>query len=176
MRFKSNIKEVIADFEKFQKENDVRLKNMVIGFSVDVVNFAINTTPFGEYNSLYDIPNRIAFFTGSTSPGMAKAGWIVDFNTSRDITTPDYPAESADASSIKLRNEADLQRYTLGDTVLITNSVPYVATEGFVIAGFGSLEGGYSKQAKEGITKPTLAEITSVFQLNLQTYYNDYGV
>lgn len=166
---------LIAQLQRLEKEITGKLENMVRGFSYSITAEAINNTPFGTYNNLYELQSRKNWMPAE--PGSAKGGWTVGISSKTHIRNPER-ATDASAKNVKATAKTELSNYTLGRTVYITNSVPYVANEGFTLPWMGSLEGGYSDQAPNGIMRPTFNMITGVFSRNLKNYYKreDTGV
>lgn len=170
---KVNTSALQASLEKAKNEIKRKLENMVKEFTYQSSVIFIDNTPYGDsdtYASLYNNPRRLAFFP-SASEGSAKSGWYVG------ITEPaldPYPSPTTeDAGEIKDRARIDVREYRLGEKVFIANYVPYVASEGWLMPHFGSLEGGYSKsQAPQGIWKPSMVEIQRLLGQDLQRYYD----
>ena len=159
--------------QEFHRAAIQRMRNMVIFFSYKVAVEAVENTPIGTLNSLYYKPSRLAVMEPEV--GSAKGGWTASFNIPANITDPGSGrADDELAMNVKDRIYSSLRPYKLGDTVFLTNAVPYVANSGWTEPYYGSLEGGYSQQAPQGIMKPTFAMVQSVFSKgsSLVQYYN----
>lgn len=165
---KIDITKLEAQFSKLQVEITNKLENMVRGFSYSITKEAINNTPFGTPNPLYDIQSRKNWMVNE--PGSAKGGWTVGVSSKPHVRVPER-ASDAGAGNVKAKAKTELANYTLGRTVYITNSVPYMVNEGFTLPWMGSIEKGYSDQAPNGVFKPTFEMITGVFSRNLKNYY-----
>lgn len=165
----SNADVVAKEISKYIEEVEHHLKKMVINFSYTVTVKAIDTTPYGIMNPLYHIPERLKVYQPEV--GHAKGGWNVGINS--EGKDGEVAADTIDAIYTKNLAYAALQPYKIGDTVFITNSVPYVANKGWTRTPFGALEEGYSGQAPQGIKNPTIEEIKSVFQHDLKAMYDD---
>lgn len=171
MRVTCNTDALLASLKKLEEEVAQKLKTMVETFVYNIAWQAIENTPFGnaEANKRYYYSNlRLKWFM--PIEGSAKGGWTVSMNTPTRVLVP-LRADSEAAINTKEDADRDSKAYKLGDTVYIMNSVPYVATEGFTSPNFGSLEGGYSRQAPQGIMKPTVDSIINIYQLKLDEYY-----
>lgn len=174
----SNIDSVVLDFNKIKERINQRLIQMATTFAYQVTVSAIDDTPFGTkinpdgtINMLYENPARIAFF-GSDVPGVSKAGWQLRVGAIAYGGRKPMPAKSQQATEIKQDAGNDLRPYQLGQTIFISNKVPYVVQDNFFASRVpSSLEGGYSNQAPDGIMKPTLQMISTVYALNLAKYY-----
>lgn len=162
-----------AELKKFHEEAVRKLEGMVERFSYWVTFEAIENTPFGDdvlNKRFYNIRNRLV--TLIPEAGSAKGGWTISMNSTTHIRAPER-AQNEAAVNIKENAAFASESYKLGDTVYIMNSVPYVATEGWSLPQFGSLEGGYSKQAPYGIMEPTLHAIMGIYQSDLKKYYEE---
>lgn len=176
MKIKSNIKELIQQFDTTKKEIDTGLVNMVKGFTYAITVEAIEQTPYGDpirYAELYDLESRL-IAVPDVGAGFAKGGWILSAGEPY-YEAFNIKADGPSANNVKADARNNLNYYALGDTVYITNAVPYVVRPGFTLLTFGALNQGYSDDAPDGIMQPTVDTIMSVFRMNLKNYY-DKGV
>lgn len=170
----SALQKQLADLKKQIK---VKLENMVRGFSYDITEEAIDNTPFNfdGVNGMYFASQRLSIL-GSPEVGKAKGGWTVGINRIIAIRNP-VAAQDAGAGNTKMAAQMDLANYKLGDTIYITNKTPHVVKDGFPFESYKSgkpvksLENGGSKQAPDGIMKPTLSTIQGVYSIKLADYY-----
>lgn len=160
--------------EELKKKVTRGLESVVEGFIYNATVAAIDKTPFGKMNALYQIPSRTNYVPARV--GAAKGGWVISFD--RPTTAPFQEwASSADAFNIKTMVEEDSTRYKLGSTVYIQNRVPYVVKDHWTIPKLRngrevtSLESGYSDQAPNGIQGPTFDMIKNIYANSLQDYY-----
>lgn len=173
-----DISKLKSELEKFHKETVRKLEGMVELFVYNVTFSAIENTPFGDddaYAKLYNHPARLAI-TKNARAGLAKGGWVIEMN--KPYTSQWFmQADNEVAENVKWAADQRSQNYKLGDTVYITNNVPYVANDGWVYETYKngnpvkSLESGASSQAPQGIMKPTVDSIMNVYSLNLKQYY-----
>jgi hypothetical protein len=171
MRVTCNIDELLDSLKKLEEEVTRKLEGMVEIFVYNIAYQAIENTPYGnavQNARYYNSSARLKWFM--PVEGSAKGGWTVTMETPSRVLVP-LRADSENAINTKEDAERDSKTYKLGDTVYIMNSVPYVATAGFTSPSFGSLEGGYSAQAPQGIMGPTVDSILGVYQLKLNEYY-----
>lgn len=158
--------------KKFHEETVRKMQGMVQLFSYWVTWEAIENTPIGtltEANEwMYNLPSRLRVLPAEV--GSAKGGWTISFNGPTRII---FPERATDENALNIKNNADTdsQKYKLGDTVFIMNSVRYVASEGWTLPKFKSLESGYSDQAPNGIMEPTLHAIYGIYRSDLKSYY-----
>lgn len=170
---------LLKSIQKYKEEVQRKLVGMVQLFSYNITVEAINQTPYGsiinpntgELNTLYFIPARSEVYHLQPYPGHAKGGWILSFgNSSRNRMGA--PASSEEAENTKISAELAAKDYKLGETIYITNNIPYVANSGIPWDKFGSLESGYSLQSPLGISTPTIDSIMNVYAQNLKEYYD----
>jgi hypothetical protein len=93
--------------------------------------------------------------------GRFRGNWNVGINTS---DTAEY---SADKSGIKVNSRAigALSKFKLGDSIWITNNLPYTQKLEFGLYGHGPKTiNGYSKQAPHGFIRITYQEVMSAFE------------
>ena len=163
----------LKSLRDFHKEAVRKLEGMVEVFTYQITVEAIDNTPYGELTPdnqwMYELDSRMKKFL-APEPGHAKGGWNIQFNKFVSIRSG-MRATDSNAYNIKQYADDDSTKYRLGQTVIISNSVPYVANKGFTLPKFGSLEEGYSDQAPNGIMQPTLDQIMSVYNKDLSRYY-----
>lgn len=173
---KADVSQLQKSLEEAKKLIKARLENMVKEFVYESSVKFIDNTPYGDAvanERYYNMESRLEYL--SPVQGTAKAGWEVGFNESNSNPFPS-PASSEEALDVKQKIAAKVKTYQLGDTVYLTNAVPYVANTGWTLPNFGSLEGGYSAQAPQGIMKPSTTEVLSLYNSDLQRLYNRHGL
>jgi hypothetical protein len=169
---KVNTEALEQSLEKAKLEIKRKLENMVKEFTYKSI--FIDNTPYGNsetYADLYNNPLRLKYFpTGKE--GSAKAGWMVGVG---EPSLDPYPSPESDSNALDAKAEAmlDAQEYKLGEKVYIANYVPYVGKNNWLLPWSKSLEGGASKDAPEGIRKPSIMDIQRIYQHDLQRMYND---
>lgn len=170
MQLDANTKQLLKEITDYKNEVEGRLMKMATTFSYNIIVKAIDTTPFGTMNPMYNIEARSNFGL-LPMPGHAKGGWKMTLNMEDPYFTG--VANSAQADNTKRTAKKVTPKFKLGDSVYITNSVPYIANSGVPYSTFGSLEDGYSPQAPDGIYGPTFDEIFSVYNMNLKSYFDE---
>lgn len=169
-----------AELKKFHEEVTRKLEGMVEKFSYWVTWEAIENTPFGddvEYAALYNNPARLSI-TKNAKAGNAKGGWVIEMN---EPYTPSWfmQADNENAENVKWAIDHRSSNYKIGDTIYITNNVPYVSANGWPYDTYKngspvrSLESGASSQAPFGIMEPTLNAILGIYQSDLKKYYEE---
>lgn len=169
---KCDTSKLLEQLQKFHKESIKKMEGMVQIFAYKITWQAIENTPIGSITPdnewMYNLPSRLRVLPAEV--GSAKGGWTVTLNGPSRIIFPER-AEDENAANIKTNAEMALESYKLGADVYIMNSVRYVASDGWTLPKFGSLEGGYSSQAPNGIMGPTMESITGIYQLQLNEFY-----
>lgn len=160
MRITANIDALQKSLEEAKKEINKKLEGMVKKFSYWVTVSATNYTPLGDSNKFADLYKlREKNYGLKPEEGFARGSWQISLDGTLD-TQELYGIGSANAAiDVAIIN---LMNYSLGETVLIGNTGPYVQ----------KLEDNYSKQTNgQGIVQPTMEMITRVYQLDLDSYY-----
>ena len=169
-----------AELKKFHEEATRKLEGMVERFSYWVTWEAIENTPFGddiEYAALYNNPARLSI-TKNAQAGNAKGGWVIEMNKPYSSWWF-MQADNENAENVKWAADHRSTNYKIGDTVYITNNVPYVSADGWPYdtykngAPVRSLESGASAQAPFGIMEPTLHAVLGIYQSDLKKYYEE---
>lgn len=166
------------ELKKFHEEATRKMEGMVQLFSYWVTFEAIENTPFGddiEYAALYNNRLRLGI-TKNNKAGHAKGGWVIEMNQPYSSWWF-MQADNENAENVKWAADHRSENYKLGDTVYITNNVPYVSADAWPYdtykngAPVRSLESGASSQAPYGIMEPTLHAIMGIYQSDLKKYY-----
>jgi hypothetical protein len=178
MQISCDTSKLEQSLKKFHEETVRKLEGMVQIFSYWVTWEAIENTPFGddvEYVALYNTKARMQVLKNAKA-GMAKGGWIIEMN--KPYTSHWFmQADTENAENVKKSAEYRSENYKLGDTVYITNNVPYVSSDAWPYDTYKngspvrSLEGGASSQAPNGIMEPTLHAIYGIYRSELNEYY-----
>ena len=92
--------------------------------------------------------------------GRLRGNWNVGINA---VNTNEYPASKTGDSS-NARAISALAKFKVGDTIWITNNLPYVKKLEYGLYGNGAKTiGGYSMQAPRGFIRITFKEVQSAF-------------
>ena len=154
---------LVKSLEEFQKEAKRKLEQMTKEFCLSVIEKAAYNTPLGDA-SLYPEMYQMRHATTGLEPreGLARYGWDVAVDSSIALKEG-YGRNTAEEAIAEAWS--DLQAFKLGDVVLIGNKRDYVV--GPLNAGTGS------KQAPNGIMRPTVNQIESVYRQDLQRMYQN---
>jgi hypothetical protein len=88
--------------------------------------------------------------------GMLRANWNVSLNL---MDTAEYGSDMSGSTAIA-RGVGELFSFKVGDSIYITNNMPYVANLEFGLYGDGDkTSGGFSKQAPQGFVRITYKEV-----------------
>lgn len=154
-----DITKVLQELKKYKEEVERKLKHMVVGFSYIISQEAIKSTPLGDAN-LYEswYLRREELIGLQPIEGFAQGSWQV--NTSGQFDIQETYSGSEALSLIR----GSISNYRLGQTVYIGNTGYYIQ----------QLENNYSGQTKGmGIMKPTIAAITSTYQVDLKRLFDE---
>jgi hypothetical protein len=178
MRLTCDTSKLEESLKKFYEEAIRKMEGMVQIFAYKIAYEAIENTPFGnadDYAALYNNRTRMRILKNAKA-GMAKGGWIVEMN--KPYTSWWFmQADDENALNVKQSAEYRSENYKLGNTIYITNNVPYVSKDAWPYDTYKngspvrSLEGGASSQAPNGIMEPTLHAIYGIYASDLNEYY-----
>jgi hypothetical protein len=88
--------------------------------------------------------------------GRLRGNWNVSLNL---LDTTEYSADISGGTAIS-RGIGELFSFKVGDSIYITNNMPYVAKLEFGLYGEGEkTAGGYSKQAPQGFVRITYKDV-----------------
>jgi hypothetical protein len=88
--------------------------------------------------------------------GFLRANWNVSLNL---MDTAEYNSDISGSTAIA-RGIGELFSFKVGDSIYITNNMPYVAKLEFGLYGEGEkTAGGYSKQAPQGFVRITYKDV-----------------
>jgi len=158
------IDNLIKDLEKYHDDMVFRLEQMVRTFSYNVALTAIQKTPIGDYAS--GTKRYKAYYDARQPPlpkweGLAKGNWQYYRQGLGHLQIISGQAAGETALDIF---ESDAMAYRLGQTFYIGNNVPYAE----------DLEADSSPQTNgEGIGRPTMQVVTSLYQFSLPQYYKE---
>jgi hypothetical protein len=90
--------------------------------------------------------------------GMLRANWNVSLNL---MDTAEYSSDISGSTAIA-RGVGELFSFKVGDSIYITNNLPYVSKLEFGLYGDGEkTSGGFSKQAPQGFVRITYKEVVN---------------
>lgn len=156
------IDNLIKDLEKYHDDMVFRLEQMVRTFSYNVALTAIQKTPIGDSEYYADWYEKRYNETGLIPiHGLSRGNWQYSKNNAASLQS-NY-GDNSSSEALKQFKEASVQ-YRLGDTFYIGDYTPYASW----------LENNYSPQTNgEGIGRPTMQVVTSLYQFSLPQYYKE---
>jgi len=93
--------------------------------------------------------------------GRLRGNWNVGINS---VNTTEY-SEDRSGNQANTRAIGALSKFKLGDSIWITNNLPYVAKLEYGLYNNGAKTvGGYSKQAPQGFIRITYLEVMGAFE------------
>ena len=160
MQISCDTSKLEQSLKKFHEEAVRKMQGMVKKFAYWVTVSATNYTPLGDATanaSLYKL--REEHYGLKPEEGFARGSWQVSLDGTLSIQQlygVNSNSAAVDAAIINLMN------YSLGDSLIVGNTGPYIM----------KLENNFSKKTNgQGIMQPTIDMITSVYQLELDSYY-----
>jgi hypothetical protein len=151
-----NSDELYQQLKKFSESFRTKLEKGTEVFAYKTADILIQSTPYGDsktFEGLYK--KREKQYGFKPIEGLSKGSWLMSFNDPVFINEIAYDNSSGGKS--QARNHAIAQEYQLGETIYITNAVPYIE----------KLEKGSSKQAPEGIMELSLGKLQRLYGLNI---------
>lgn len=138
--------------EKFRRT----LEKGVERFAYRTADIFIQSTPYGDANKFLDLyVKREEKYGFEIRPGLAKGSWLLV--TGQPVFIEEVAYDNKYGSKSQARAQASAQEYILGETIYLTNSVPYIQ----------GLEQGSSKQAPQGIMDLSLNKLQRLYGLNV---------
>lgn len=167
MRVVCNTDKLLQELDAYYKDTIRRSRNMVSQFAYWVTIAASNSTPLGDserislnegaYYNFYKMRNER--FGIDIEPGFHSGAWKFSRSNSFAFDPTIFTEEQA-AGQILQDAKAEFGA---------NRKVFYIGAKG---PGYAALENGSSPQSyPDGIIKPTLAQIQTVYSLDLATYY-----
>ena len=154
-----------ASLDKYRAQTRQKFKDTVWEVMRVWSDQVIALTPYGNTNSpknqaRYD--SRKHLYGWDSKPGLLLGNWNIRLNDS-ETTFSGNMFSSPDGSVINSQLAVKGDRFELGDTIYLSNSTPYLVRDN-INAG-GSIEGGYSSQAPNGLKDPLLQAIMALHKV-----------
>jgi hypothetical protein len=154
---------VTFDSEDFQKQlQDIakrfreRLEKGVEKFAYKTADIFIQSTPYGDIDKYYDYyEERQLEYGFRMQPGLAKGSWLL--STGQPAFSEEVAYDTRSGSKSQARAQMTAQEYVLGETIYLTNSVPYII----------DLERGQSRQAPAGMLQLSMTKLVNLYSLNV---------
>lgn len=154
-----NAKQFENDILSFMEELKDRIEKGVEKFIIDITYILIDDTPYGNVDKFLNLyEKRQEKYGFDIAPGLAKGSWLVSTGNLYNLGAIAYDKPNGYYS--KIRAKQTVQEYVIGETVYITNSVPYIL----------ELNQGSSKQLPEGF-KVSVDKIEAIYSMNLSKYF-----
>lgn len=160
MRVQINSNELLKQLRDLKVEIERKMVGMVSGFAYNVALSAVDNTPFGEegrYDRLYEL--RRERYGIEATPGFHMGAWRYSESGSLAFDTNIYSPEQATYEAM----QDTKANYKVGNTFYI----------GAIGPAYKFLENGSSPKAPEGIMKPAVDQLMSIYASDLQQYYRN---
>lgn len=174
IRLSHNGEDVLKQLEEVKKELTRKLTATVKIYAYQYALESVLATPLGDIEKYYNFYktrpiDTLSRFNLSKAPGNARGGWQLTFN---ELPANKYPGFADDGSFMRTQFKKSADDYKLGETIYVTNYIPYVANDDFYVPGWKSLQSGErSDQARGGIVDP-VRDIMNIFKQDLQKIYD----
>ena len=152
-----------ASLEKYRLQTREKMKDTVWEVMRVWADSAIEFTPFGDSVKFANrYKSREHLYGWRSQPGLLLGNWNISVN---NADTRFYGNSFSDQSGgmIKAKLVTNEDRFNLGDTIYLSNSTPYLVRDN-INAG-GSIEGGYSRKAPNGLKDPLLQAIMALHRV-----------
>ena len=152
-----------ASLDKYRLQTREKMKDTVWEVMRVWADSAIEFTPFGDSVKFANrYKSREHLYGWRSQPGLLLGNWNISVN---NADTRFYGNSFSDQSGgmIKAKLVTNEDRFNLGDTIYLSNSTPYLVRDN-INAG-GSIEGGYSSQAPNGLKDPMLQAIMTLHKV-----------
>lgn len=158
MRVQVNTADVLEDIKRYKKEIERKLKAAMSVYIYQAVLIASENTPLGDaerWMSLYDYRQRN--FGLKPEEGFARGSWQV--NERGNFSQKEIYGISSGVIAAQDAEEYVLNNYTIGDTIYVGNTGPYIM----------KLENNYSAQTDgQGIIQPTIDEVMAMYNTSFK--------
>lgn len=176
MRITTDSSALVKQLKELEAETKRKLESMVVSFCVtNLYAEAVEHTPIGDeekYPTWYE--ERAERLNLPPYAGYARASWKFVIGTgvsSNGIVSPRNMTAALGLSKFAIVEQSDLSDYMLGQTILLHNSAPYIGKKAVFPGGGPGLEGGYSKQAPQGIMGP-MSQLIASYKFPFKQYFD----
>lgn len=163
---KTGTEKTEASLQQYKEFLELKLKELAQAVAYRVSVSAIDATPIGDpeggtkaYKRLYQ--ERFHNKGYRVEPGLAKGSWVLSLNN--QVSQGAVLYDDPNGTKAKGAAVSALRSFNLGDSIIINNSLDYIS----------DLEGGSSGQAPDGIRKPAMDQIKSVYKIDIQRVLNE---
>lgn len=152
-----------TSLDKYRAQTRAKMKDMVWEVMRIWSDSVVELTPFGDSTKFANrYASREHLYGWRSQPGLLLGNWNISIN---NADTKFYSGSFSDQAGgmVKAKVTTNEDRFNLGDTIYLSNSTPYLIRDN-INAG-GSIEGGYSKQAPNGLKDPLLQAIMALHKV-----------
>jgi hypothetical protein len=158
MQISVNSADLVKQLRDLKSQVERKMVNMVVGFAYNVALSASDNTPLGvegRYDNLYEL-RRLNYGIEAT-PGFHMGAWRYTESGSLSFDPNIYAPEEAVG---RVMQDARAS-YKIGD-------VFYIGAKG---PAYQELENGSSGKAPDGIMRPAIQQLMSIYLTDLQSFY-----
>ena len=148
--------ELHTQLKAFSEKFRSTLEKGVERFAYKTADIFIQSTPYGNVDKYFDLyVKRQDKYGFDIRPGLSKGSWLL--STGQPVFIEEVAYDNRSGGKSQARAYSSSQEYMLGETIYLTNSVPYIE----------KLEKGSSQQAPEGIMELSLSKLQRLYGLNV---------
>jgi len=166
--FSADVTDLLKSLEDYRNQVVKKLKATINTVMYEWSSEVIRITPLGDVDKYWGYYHtREDKYGWKEQAGLTRGNWMFGLNS--DSITFDSSSFDSGSGTLKASLSTVMHGYKLGDTITLGNATPYILTPGINNTLFkrakGRLEGGYSRQAPDGLKAPTLEAIQRLYKI-----------
>lgn len=168
--FSADVTDLLKSLEDYRNQVVKKLKATINTVMYEWSSEVIRITPLGDVDKYWGYYHTRAKepYGWKEQAGLTRGNWMFGLNA--ESISFDSSSFDSGSGTLKASLSTVMHEYKLGDTITLGNATPYILTEGINTnamsrRGRGTLEGGYSMQAPNGLKAPTLEAIQRLYKI-----------
>lgn len=167
--FSADVTDLLKSLEDYRNQVVKKLKATINTVMYEWSSEVIRITPLGDVDKYWGYYHtRENQYGWKEQAGLTRGNWMFGLNA--ESISFDSSSFDSGSGTLKASLSTVMHGYKLGDTITLGNATPYILTEGINTnamsrRGRGTLEGGYSMQAPNGLKAPTLEAIQRLYKI-----------
>jgi hypothetical protein len=167
--FSADVTDLLKSLEDYRNQVVKKLKATINTVMYEWSSEVIRITPLGDVDKYWGYYHtRENQYGWKEQAGLTRGNWMFGLNA--ESISFDSSSFDSGSGTLKASLSTVMHGYKLGDSITLGNATPYILTEGINTnamsrRGRGTLEGGYSMQAPNGLKAPTLEAIQRLYKI-----------
>jgi len=166
--FSADVTDLLKSLEDYRNQVVKKLKATINTVMYEWSSEVIRITPLGDVDKYWGYYHtRENQYGWKEQAGLTRGNWMFGLNA--ESISFDSSSFDSGSGTLKASLSTVMHGYKLGDTITLGNATPYILTPGINNTLFkrakGRLEGGYSRQAPDGLKAPTLEAIQRLYKI-----------